>query len=596
MKQSFLMRRVFFIVALGIVLTILLTTITYSLFAQTIFTYLREEELSPKAKALGELAQEYLDGRLDRHAFSLIMGEHEEGDGDSLLGAYALVLDADGEVLFSSSEEASRYRKIMSREIESVLAGNPVTASRRLRLVQANAVIVGTPVLAEDGSVRAAVILLVPMVEILASVNSVNSALVISMAVVLPIIGVATYILADRFAKPMRQMNAVALAMAGGDFSARADQAQGGEIGELGRSLNFLARELSKTISDLTLERNRLRDVIDGLSEGIVAVDREGSVTHSNTALANLFAGERVLSDGSPAAQRLGLIPFQEVWEDFDRVLATGEHLERVVRSGEKSLRVTITPLGAENGTIAGAVGLISDITNQERLERTRREYVANVSHELRTPLTALRGLVEPMRDGLVKTEEARQRYYNIILRETMRLSRLIDDLMELSRLQSGTLSLECSPVRLSTILEDLREKYQGAAEDHGLTFSLECDPQKAPVVWSNADRVEQALVILLDNAIKYTPEGGRVTLSGRRVGDRYELSVSDTGVGIAKEEQALVFERFYKVDKAHSGMGSGLGLSIAREMLRRLDSDLLLESEPGKGSTFRFSLPIHNG
>ena len=596
MKQSLLMRRIFFIVALGIVLTILLTTIIYSLFAQTIFSYLREEELTPKANALGELAQEYLDGRIDRRTFSLIMGENAQGDGDPLLGAYALILDADGEVLFSSSEEAARYRQSMAREIDSVLAGNPVTASRRLRLVQASAVIVGTPIFDENGSVRAAVILLVPMVEIIASINSVNSALIISMAVSLPVIAVATYILAGRFAKPIRQMKAVAIAMAGGDFSARADQSQGGEFGELGRSLNFLARELSRTISDLTLERNRLRDVIDGLSEGIVAVDREGNVTHSNTALANLFAGARILSDGSPSAQRLGLIPYQEVWEDFDRVVATGEHAERILHSGETALRVSITPLGAENGTIAGAVGLISDITNQERLERTRREYVANVSHELRTPLTALRGLIEPMRDGLVKTEEARQRYYSIILRETMRLSRLIDDLMELSRLQSGTLSLECSPVRLSTILEDLQEKYQGAAEDHALAFALDCDPAAAPVVWSNADRVEQVLVILLDNAIKYTPEGGTVTLSGKRIGDRYQLAVRDTGVGIAPEDQALVFERFYKVDKAHSGMGSGLGLSIAREMLRRLDSDLLLESELGKGSTFYFSLPVHAG
>jgi len=593
MRNSYLVRRIFAIVVLGVFLTVALTTITYTFLSQTIFTQLRENELTPKAKALGELVRMYIDEEIDQDTIRQIVAAGSEPDSN-LLGAYALVLNDEGGVMFASPGITDDYYKLIKKEFVSMMQGKTVTTPRRLQMVQANVVMVGTPVYSAAGEFISAVVLMVPMVEIIAAIGSMNGALVFSMSIVLPIIGVVSYILAKRISKPLRQMNKVALSMASGSFSERADSNQGGEIGELARSINFLARELSVTIADLTLERNRLRDVIDGLSEGILAVDRGGEVTHTNRALAELFSGSRALSDGSLHSTRLGLVPFPEVWDDIDSVLTGSEPTEQTIELKDRILRVRITPLRDEYGSVAGAVGLIVDITSSELLEKTRREFVANVSHELRTPLTAMRGLVEPMRDGLVKTEEARQRYLDIILRETMRLSRLINDLMELSRLQSGNLSMECSPVRMSVMFADLQDKYLPTAEDHDLSFHLTFDPQHSPVVWTNADRVEEVLVILLDNAIKYTPEGGTVTLSSAVQGDRLRISVTDTGVGISEEDQKHVFDRFYKVDKAHTTKGSGLGLSIAKEMLQRLGSDLTLRSEEGKGSTFSFSLPLN--
>lgn len=592
-NSSYLVRRIFLIVLVAVFMTVVLTTFTYTILAQTAFTQLREEELTPKANALGELVRMYLEGELDLNVLRHVVSSASSESNETLLGAYATILDSRGDVLFSSSGMTEEYFELIAHDFDSLMQGKNVTTPRRLQLVQANVVMVGTPVYSSSGEFIAAVILMVPMMEILTSLNGMNSALLISAGIVLPIVAILTYIIADRFSKPLRQMNQVALSMASGSFAERADTNQGGEIGELARSLNFLARELSGTISDLTLERNRLRDVIDGLSEGIVAVNRQGEVTHSNTALARLFSGSRALPDGTQTSARLGLVPYSEVWEDIDAVLQSGSIAERTLEVQDIVLSVRITPLLDEYGSVVGAVGRFSDITSMELLEKTRREFVANVSHELRTPLTAMRGLVEPMRDGLVKTEEARQRYLDIILRETMRLSRLINDLMELSRLQSGSLSMECSPVRMSIMFSDLQEKYRSTAEDHDLSFSLTFDPEKSPMVWSNADRVEEVLVILLDNAIKYTPEGGSVTLSSCQQGGRLWIAVSDTGIGILPEDQKHVFDRFYKVDKAHTSKGSGLGLSIAKEMLQKLGSDLTLESEPGKGSTFRFSLPL---
>ena len=256
-------------------------------------------------------------------------------------------------------------------------------------------------------------------------------------------------------------------------------------------------------------------------------------------------------------------------------------------------LKLTITPIIDEIGVTAGAVGLISDITQSERLERTRREYVSNVSHELRTPLTAMRALVEPLKEGMVTSEADRMRYYDIILREVMRLSRLINDQLELSRLQSGTIAIEKKRMALDDLVYDVCDRYGSIAREHGLELNVPTDFSACPPVFANADRMEELLIILLDNAIKYT-EKGSVSVSAVWDDELVRLSVRDTGIGIAEEDLPYVFDRFYKVDKAHSGKGSGLGLSIAKELLRRMGEDISVSSEKGVGTEFTFTIHVY--
>ena len=386
----------------------------------------------------------------------------------------------------------------------------------------------------------------------------------------------------------IRGLRDVAVRVSEADFEAHADEKLPGELGELGTALNNVSNQLSRNMYMLIVERNRLKHMLNGLSEGIVAIDNEGRITHRNPALQRMF---------SPAPATVGMdtrmrvIPDQTIWDDFDHVIESGTSVTRNIEMRDMVLRLIITPIVDEIGANAGAVGLFSDITQLERLERTRRDYVANVSHEMRTPLTAMRALIEPLKEGMVTSEDDRMRYYDIIMREIMRLSRLINDLMELSRLQSGTLSIQTRPMLLEDLVLDICDRYGAIAEDHDLTFSVDADFSKCPPVVGNADRIEQLLVILLDNAIKYTPEGGRVSLSASWDADRVVLSVSDTGIGIAPEDLPYVFDRFYKVDKAHSGMGSGLGLSIARELLKWMKEDIWVNSEKGKGSTFSFTI-----
>ncbi|MBR3272632.1 MAG: HAMP domain-containing protein [Clostridia bacterium] len=403
---------------------------------------------------------------------------------------------------------------------------------------------------------------------------------------------VAMWLLAEKIMhpamEPVARLRDVAVAMSEGDLDIRADENAYGELGELGKAVNQLSWQLSRNMYTLIVERNRLRNMLNGLSEGIVAIDAKGEITHTNPALDKFFTRQKTavhLPD-----PRMKVIDDKSVWDDFDAVIQSGESMSRNMQARDMILRMTITPIVDEIGSIAGAVGLFSDITQMERLERTRREYVSNVSHELRTPLTAMRALVEPLSEGMVTEEADRQRYYGIILREIQRLSRLINDQLELSRLQSGNLAIAKSVMALDDVVYDVCDRYSTIAAEHGLELKLETDFTQCPPVYANADRVEQMLIILVDNAIKYT-EAGSVTVSADWDDARVVMHVKDTGIGIEENDLPYVFDRFYKVDKAHSGKGSGLGLSIAKELLKRMDEEIWVTSEKGVGTEFSFTI-----
>lgn len=256
----------------------------------------------------------------------------------------------------------------------------------------------------------------------------------------------------------------------------------------------------------------------------------------------------------------------------------------RAMARGDFSVRADESQKG-EIGELGRSMNHFA--VESERLEQTRRDYVANVSHELRTPIAAIRAMGETLRDGMAKSEEKQKMFYNNIVRESMRLSRLVDDLLELSRLQSGVAAMQKTQFDLREVIENVADTYSYLAAESGLEFALAADMDKAIPAFSSPDRVEQVLIILLDNAIKHTPVGGTVTLHAAKKGGRIEMRVSDTGEGIPQEDIPYIFERFYKVDKSHSGRGTGLGLSIAQEIIRGLGESVWVESDTGGTSFF---------
>lgn len=593
MLKSGLFLRTLSLVMFAILLSAVLIMAIFVPLSSNQIASIRATELEVKANYLAEEYAKYCLGLQTHESFRIRVGNNNAWGaqafvftGAGALDVYTITSDtAEGsEEREAVMEAAQQLAASYTNHVSSILAtGEPITIIDRSASSIGN-LLVGVPVNVY-GITLGAVFLVKPMAEINTSVSDIVISLLLSMLVVLLLMFIPSYYTSRHLIRPINQMRDVALAMASGNFNVQADASHRSEIGQLGGALNYMSQQLSKSINDLTIERNRLERILNGLSEGILAVDGNGCITHTNPALRSMFP---TLSDRR-IQDRQQLIPDVAFWQDVDVCMKESQPMLRTLTIGKAIYSVNLSPLEGNSGSNAGVVALFHDVTESERLEQTRRDYVANVSHELRTPVAAVRGLAEALSDGIV-TDDNRQRYYNHILRETMRLSRLINDLLELSRLQSGSVALEKHSFDLRDLITAFVECYGPRAD--AVDIQLLADvPEQLPRVFSNADRVDQVLVVLFDNALKFTEEGGTITLRVEAMSDHALVTLTDTGCGIAKDDVAHVFDRFYKADTAHSGSGTGLGLSIAREIMQLMGETITVESEEGKGTAFSFTL-----
>lgn len=620
-RHSASFRRVLVLVYGTVILFALLITGIYTVVSPQIFASNKISDLIPKGQIIAGYIESTLRGELSSTYLVPLIGR-----STSQWEATVWVVDASGDTLIRTQQiEGRRVGRLPAKLSESMLpqvlsgevathvgsmedltvsdgtsqrksarsssvmnglsegsAKTPETDSTE-EVMNGNLVVVAVPITFMD-EVIGAVFMAQSMTEIMGGMQALTNTLALSLLLVGLLMLPVVLFFASRMVRPITRMRTVALTMAGGDLTARAEDGSNDEYGELGRALNYLSSELGSTISSLQMERNRLQSLINGLSEGIIAVDAKGATTLINPAVYGLLNLQSTDDNVRAAAP--------DVFAMFDQALSSAQAVKKTVWQGDVALHISVSPLLLQSGEVTGCVGIVSDVTSAERLEQTRRDYVANVSHELRTPLTAMRALIEPLRDGLVKTEEQRQQIYDVVLRETMRLSRLVNDMLELSRLQSGTASLSRSVFAPLPLFNLIHETYSAYAEDYQQTFVYDV-PEDLPSVWGNPDRTQQVLIVLLDNAFKYTPEGGVVTLSACAEGDVVRVRVRDTGVGIPAADLPHVFDRFYKVDKSHHSKGTGLGLAIAYEIMKHLGEEMSVTSEPGRGSCFTFTLHI---
>lgn len=623
-RHSASFRRVLVLVYGTVILFALLITGIYTVVSPQIFASNKISDLIPKGQIIAGYIESTLRGELSSTYLVPLIGR-----STSQWEATVWVVDASGDTLIRTQQIEGRRvgrlpAKLSKSMLPQVLSGEVAThvgsmedltvsdgTSQRKsarsssvmnglsegsaktpetdsteEVMNGNLVVVAVPITFMD-EVIGAVFMAQSMTEIMGGMQALTNTLALSLLLVGLLMLPVVLFFASRMVRPITRMRTVALTMAGGDLTARAEDGSNDEYGELGRALNHLSSELGSTISSLQMERNRLQSLINGLSEGIIAVDAKGATTLINPAVYGLLNLQSADDNVRAAAP--------DVFAMFDQALSSAQAVKKTVWQGDVALHISVSPLLLQSGEVTGCVGIVSDVTSAERLEQTRRDYVANVSHELRTPLTAMRALIEPLRDGLVKTEEQRQQIYDVVLRETMRLSRLVNDMLELSRLQSGTASLSRSVFAPLPLFNLIHETYSAYAEDYQQTFVYDV-PEDLPSVWGNPDRTQQVLIVLLDNAFKYTPEGGVVTLSACAEGDVVRIRVRDTGVGIPAADLPHVFDRFYKVDKSHHSKGTGLGLAIAYEIMKHLGEEMSVTSEPGQGSCFTFTLHIAQG
>lgn len=391
--------------------------------------------------------------------------------------------------------------------------------------------------------------------------------------------------LARRIAKRLRRIVDFSNRIAAGDFGARFEEDGNDEISEVARALDATATRLERTFHALEAKQRELAALLDSMQEAVVAVDAGGQVSWSNAVMQRI----------APGADRAGRALVMSV-RDPDVLRCVEIALrERRICSGKAISTVPgrVYEVSAAPTPDGGAVAVLHDVTDVERAEKTRRDFVANVSHELRTPLTSISGYVETlMEDGMELPDHARE-FMGIVLKNARRVSRLTEDLLALAQVESGQHKLKMEPVRASVLVRDAIESLAGMVVESDM--SLEAGELTDAWVLSDVDAMNQVFGNLIENAMKYGASGKRVVVGAQPLGNQVEFSVRDFGQGIAMEHLGRIFERFYRVDKARSreSGGTGLGLAIVKHIVLAHGGTIRAESELGAGATFLFTLPM---
>ena len=395
-----------------------------------------------------------------------------------------------------------------------------------------------------------------------------------------------SFLLSKTMVTPIQKLTEGAMRVAEGDFSRKIEVASRDEIGVLTDTFNDMAGQLQDTLRQVENERNKLDTLFLHMTDGVVAFSREGRVIHSNPAADRML--HQAIGPETTYDQLFGpLAPLEQV-------LQAPDHLEGELRPRESVLQVLLAPFdrGREGG---GVLAVLHDVTEERKNQEMQREFVANVSHELRTPLTNIRSYAETLaeRTGEVPPD-MEKKFLGVILNESDRMTHIVQDLLTLSRLDSGKNDLKLTRFSFGTAVQDLYNAVYMEAQRHGHTLSLELE-DGLPDIVADRERVLQVMMNVASNAIKYTPDGGTIQISAGRRGDRVWMVVDDNGIGIPAEDRPRIFERFYRVDKARSRQsgGTGLGLSIAKELVDRHQGALELEDKEGPGLRVRLELRI---
>ncbi len=411
-----------------------------------------------------------------------------------------------------------------------------------------------------------------------------------SLVLGLAICVVLSFLLAQLLITPLRALTAGTRLVAAGDFSEKLVVTSHDEIGDLTRNFNYMSQVLRDTLSEAQNERNKLSTLFLHMTDGVVAFDTAGALIHHNPAAVQMLG--RPLD---PACR------FEEIFPDetelpFVLALKPTEYVEAEKTAGERSLELFMAPFSSKE-TRGGVIVVIHDVTEQRKSEQLRREFVANVSHELRTPLTNVKSYAETIAGAGDLPPELEQQFLGVIISEADRMTRIVQDLLTLSKFDYGKMEMNISRFSFAKTVRDVCEAEAIDARNHGHELTVAV-PEGLPEVNGDRDRIEQVLMNVISNAIKYTPDGGHIRVSAGARGQKVWACVEDDGIGIPEKDLPQLFERFYRVDKARSreSGGTGLGLSIAREILNQHKGDIRIESVYGEGTTVTVTLPTADG
>ncbi|TLS48895.1 cell wall metabolism sensor histidine kinase WalK [Paenibacillus antri] len=563
------------------------------------------ENVDNEAYLLADYVKDYLDANLSGSS-----GEEQKTYEDLTIFIRNLfatndteiqIIDANGIVVSASGQlqEGIVGQKNTQTEVSRALQGIRGNERTMIDADGKRKRAVAMPV-QSDGKVIGAVYVVASMEGLFDTMNRIKQFLFTGTVIALGLTAILGIILANMITAPIKEITRKAAAMAVGNLNQRVNVLANDEIGQLGNAFNDMTYRLKDALSSIEEEKEKLASILSNMSDGVIATDEHGrTVVMNRMARAMLGLSDDEPADGRDVLELLGL----ERAEVGEAAWTDGESLGVVLHPDEGgeplAVRATFSPIHRRDHGVSGTVVLLHDVTEQEKLEASRKEFVANVSHELRTPLTTIKSYLEALDEGALEDRALAERFIGVTRNETERMIRLVNDLLHLSRFDSRQKSLSLERVEMYELLEEVTDRFAFQARQRGMALSVDIESGVQPAL-VDRDAVDQVLDNLVSNAIKYSPDGGLVSLSARRLtgepgaAARVEVTVRDQGIGIPKKDLGRIFERFYRVDKARSRNmgGTGLGLSIALEIVKAHGGTIRIDSEPGKGTAVVFTLP----
>lgn len=505
-------------------------------------------------------------------------------------------LQADGTVLGDSEGDPRTMENHADRPEVRQALGEALEADETIRYsttVEEQLLYIASPVV-RAGETVGVVRLAMSLETIRASTQRIGFTLLVGMIGLMLAAGLVSSGLARGITRPIEEMTRVARGIERGDFSHPPVRIRSrDELGQLGQAIHHMSISLQQQWDTIRESEHRLKSVIETMPSGLSLIDAAGRIQIVNPALERMIGLKADDIDKEPYTR---LAPVAQLDELIEKCLETKASIQEelhIFYPEERILEASVAPIASDDHRPAGAVIVLHDMTAIRRLEKIRSEFVANVSHEIKTPITAVIGFTETLLDGALEDEETCRHFLQIIHKESERLHRLIRDILDLSKIESRQLPLNIETLDISQVAREAAGTLKKQVEQGRLHLHLHL-PEKLEVE-GDPDRIRQIIVNLLANAVIYTPESGRIDLSVIRQDETWQLKISDTGIGIPKEDLPRIFERFYRVDKARSreSGGTGLGLAIVKHLVEGLNGSIDVKSAVNKGTTFTVTFPV---
>ncbi|MFH2145195.1 MAG: ATP-binding protein [Candidatus Omnitrophota bacterium] len=520
-----------------------------------------------------------------------------DGIADKLGGDLDLrvtIIGIDGTVYGDSELEGEALRTVENHlyrpEVQQALKAGIGQSKRYSTTIKENFLYIASVFNNDD--TRGIIRLSIPLSEIEQLLNRLRHTLGIAFLAAFILSVLVSYLASYFISRPLKEISQASQDVAHGNYSKKITIQSNDELGDLSSAFNYMSEQIKARIEEVNESKTRLEAVFLSMFEGVMVVDVNGSILLINDALKHSLK----INEEPLGRKPIEVIRNLQIQEIVDNVLNSNSGLISqeisTLLPEEKVLLVHATPIEKERN-IEGAVLVFHDVTDLRRLEKVRQDFVANVSHELRTPISSIKGYAETLLEGALKDKENAKDFLKIILSDSNRLAALIDDLLNLSKIESGKLTMEIKPYKLISLAEKVIASLKGQIENKSITIKMNI-PKNFPDILADETRIKQVFLNLIDNAIKYNHPKGEISIKAHEIDDVVKVDIADTGIGIPNKDLPRLFERFYRVDKARSRElgGTGLGLSIVKHIVQAHNGEVSVQSVEGQGSTFSFTIP----